>query len=147
MQVKQRKRVADTLDSALAIGPVSGDWIANAERQMRAIEAAVRRELDEAAAAMEAAEPVGDATIRHRRRFSPTSSAAVEEELLYASTRGTRNHRQVADRLNSHAARLEAQLRPTTAPEAGQDGGSSVREQPENGQSPDTDDMSRMSAM
>jgi len=147
VQVQQGKRIADTLDSALTIEPVSGDWIANAERQMRAIEAAVRRELDEAAAAMEAAEPVGDATIRHRRRFSPTSPAGLEEELLYESTRGTRNHREVADRLNSRAAQLEAQLQLTVAPEAGRDGGSSVREQSENGQSPDTDGMSRMRAM
>ena len=97
---------------------------------MRAIEAAVRRELDEAAAAMDAAEPVGDATIRHRRRLA-SSSMKAEEELLYAATRGSRNHRQVADRLNANAAELEAQLQ--LAPQAGRKGGKST---PKDGQSP-----------
>lgn len=129
MQVKQRKRIEDTLSSALTIEPVSSDWISNAERQMRAIEAAVRRELDEATAAMEAAEPVGDATIRHRRQISASSSTEAEESLLYASTRGTRNHRQVAARLNAHAAEIEAQLR--SPPEVGSESASSVREQSE----------------
>lgn len=126
MQVKQRRRIEDTLGSALTIEPVSRDWISNAEQQMRAIEAAVRRELDEATSAMESAEPVGDATIRHRRQFSISSSTGLEERLLYASTRGTRNHRQVADRLNARAAELEAQLTPEGGREQSEDGQSLV---------------------
>lgn len=144
MQVERRRRIlGDTLHSALSIEPAGFDWISDAERQMRAIEAAVRHELDEAAAAMDAAEPVGDATIRHRRRLAGSSSMEADEGLLYAATRGSRNHRQVADRLNAHAAELEAQLQ--LAPQAGGKGGRSPRAQPKDGQGPvQTDDVSVM---
>ena len=110
VQVKRRERIEGALDSALSIKPVGSDWEADAERQMRAIEAAVRRELDEATAAMDAAEPVP--TIRHRRYAKAAASEAEAEatERLHAATRGSRNHREVASRLNAQAAEVEAQL-------------------------------------
>lgn len=121
----------------MSIEPV-GTWLPEAERQMREIEAAVRRELDEAAAAMDAAEPVGDATIRHRRQLGRMStggspSAQADERLLYAATHGSRNHRQVAERLNAHAAELEkAQLQ--LVPEAERTGSRPVQGTPEDSQ-------------
>lgn len=122
VQVKQRKRVENVLDSALSIKPV-GSWISDAEQQMRAIEAAVRRELDEAAAAMDSAEPIGDATIRYQRSLRPASTSSgnglsleAEERMLYMATHGSRNHKQVAEVLNAQAAELEAQLNAAPVP-------------------------------
>lgn len=113
MQANQRKNAEDTL-AAMSIENDESDWVSDVESQMRAIEAAVRSELDEAAVAMHAAEPVGDATVRHRRQIGNTncgSSSSVEaKEMILSATRGSRNHRQVAERLHLYAEEVEAQL-------------------------------------